>query len=108
MEKQGLKMWVCAEGTPREVSFQALSQDPHAGVPLTSTVLVALTNLRQTNKQTSKVHVRLPACSLARLRGGQVLAHSGWGVGLEEKLSKGTKTTQELHEGLLSHPPRSE
>ena len=100
MEKQGLNCGFCTEGTPREVSFHASSQDLYAGVPLTCTVLVALTNLRQTNKQTSKVHVRLSARLLARLWGGRVPAHSGWVMGPKEKLSKGTETTQEIHEGF--------
>ena len=37
-----------------------------------------------------------------------MLAHSGKVVGLEERFSKGTETTQELHEGLLSYPPWSQ
>ena len=36
--------------------------------------------------------------------GGQVLAHSGWVVGLKEKPLKGTETTQEIHEGLRFTP----
>ena len=42
---------------PKRSRFMLRARNPHAGVPLTSTVLVASTNLWQTNKKTRKAYV---------------------------------------------------
>ena len=100
MEDRALRVGFVQRVYSGEFLSHVSSWDPHAGVSLTGMVSEDLTNLQQTNKQTSKEHFRLPAHSPSRLRGGQALAHRGWVVGLEEKLLKGTETTQEIHEGL--------
>ena len=100
MEEQGLKCGFCAGVTPKEVSFHISSQEPPCRGPLDKHNLGGF-NQPLADKQTNKQIISLNAYLLACLpEGGQVLAHSGWVMGLEEKLSKGTETTQEIHEGL--------
>ena len=93
-------MWVLYRGYTQRGLASGFKPGPPCRGPLDKHSLGGF-NQPLADKQTNKQIISLNAYLLACLpEGGQVLAHSGWVMGLEEKLSKGTETTQEIHEGL--------